>query len=484
MLEPISLDASPADLPPPGGTCCDICVVGSGAAGLFAAIFAARALRAAGHKGTVIAVDGAKKLGAKILVAGGGRCNVTHAVVDELQYAGTSRPAIRKVLGRFPVARTIDFFAEQGVTLKREDTGKLFPTTDDAQTVLAAVLAAAKDAGVQLWHPWRVRAVEKLQPLSTGTPASPTFRITREDSAPASTSTLPSSILATRLILATGGMSLPRTGSDGAGYSFAKHLGHTITPQVFPSLVPLLVAKGHWITELSGVSLPAQLSVVAPKQLANQPITALSAEAAHTALTTTKPIASFTNSVLLTHFGVSGPAALDISRYWSASQASAPQGLLCVRWVPHCADAQLDELLTRAGKVPLRRLLADLALPERLATALLQQAQLRPEDTAQGLQRSARLALVRALTCTVLPIVGDRGFTFAEVTAGGVPLTQVRLDTMESRVCPALHLCGELLDVDGRVGGFNFQWAWASGFIAGEGAAAGVLQPAGSSVNP
>ena len=186
---------------------CDILIIGAGAAGLFAATWAGRAARELGRPLTILAVDGAKKPGAKILVAGGGRCNVTHWRVTEADYAGSTSPAIRKVLGRFTVDDTIAFFAAAGVDLKREDTGKLFPVTDSARTVLDALLRAADQAGAQLIHPARVTALDRT---AAG------FTVTTDTG----------SIQAARVILCTGGKSLPKSGSDGTGFALATQLGH------------------------------------------------------------------------------------------------------------------------------------------------------------------------------------------------------------------------------------------------------------------
>ena len=230
----------------------DIAVVGLGAAGLMAAIWAGRRARemerAGGRSLRVVGFDGAARLGAKILVAGGGRCNVTHFEVSERDYAGASANAIKKVLRSFDVARTVGFFREIGVELKREETGKLFPVTDSARTVLDALLGAAREAGVELRHPARVGSVTPVaeRPDAAGD-APERFEVAgpwgRVD--------------ASRVILATGGMALPRTGSDGFGYSIAKGLGHTVTPAVFPALVPLKVEAGHPLMELAGVAAPA-----------------------------------------------------------------------------------------------------------------------------------------------------------------------------------------------------------------------------------
>lgn len=422
---------------------CDIAIIGAGAAGLFASIWAGRTLRAATSPerqrvGSVLALDGATKLGAKILVAGGGRCNVTHHAVDEAAYAGSSRNAIKKVLRRFDVPQTVQFFRERGVELKREDTGKLFPTTDDAHTVLDALLAAAADAGASLLTAHKVSVVRTNGDLFLVEHSRGEF-------------------LARRIILATGGKSLPKTGSDGHGHELAKSLGHTITPRVFPALVPLTIPKDHWLTSLSGVTLPATLELRAKSG---------------------KKLQSFTNSTLVTHFGLSGPSVLDMSRYYTAEKLDNPHDppRLVMNWIPGESLDVLDAFLAAEGRragTTVRRSLEG-KLPERVLTALAASVGLELGASLATMPKDKRRALAAAITELELPITGDRGYLFAEVTAGGVPLSEIYLDTMESRVCPGLHLCGEICDVDGRIGGFNFQWAWASGYVAGCGAANGL----------
>ena len=399
----------------------DVVVVGAGAAGLMAAIFARRT----DASRRVIALDGARTLGAKILVAGGGRCNVTHHAVDETAFAGSTRPAIRKVLRRFGVADTVAFFREQGVALKREDTGKLFPTTDRARTVLDALLRAADRAGVEVRHPWRVARVERG------------FVVTARDGA---------AIEAGRVVLATGGRALPKTGSDGAGYELARSLGHGVT-RTFPALVPLTLPDGHFLRALSGLSAPATLTVRAGG----------------------RRVAEFTGPTLCTHFGLSGPAALDVSRYWTDARHGDAGTTLLASWLPGTTADALDAALRDPARTP-SRFLAE-RMPERLARALCAEAGDAWGVPGRRLTREARQALVRAAVELPLPVAGDRGYTEAEATAGGVPLAELHLATLESRITPGLYLCGELCDVDGRIGGFNFQWAWASGFVAGTAAA-------------
>ena len=419
-------------------------MIGAGAAGLFASIWAGRGLRQSGSPAAVVAVDGAKKLGAKILVAGGGRCNVTHHAVDEQQYAGSSRNAIKKVLRRFDVPQTVDFFRQMGVELKREDTGKLFPTTDDAHTVLGALLDAASTARVTIRHPWRVGSLRREGDLFVAEP---------EEGA-----TPPEPVLARRLVMATGGMALPKTGSDGAGYAFARAMGHTVTPRVFPALVPLTLAKDHWICSLSGVTINATLDLRSG---------------------TGKKLKHFTNSTLLTHFGLSGPAPLDISRYLTAARDEDKGARLSINWLPGRTFEAVDADLQQLGRLSPGRYLREAGLPDRLAEAVCRAAGVDPSVQGHTIARDNRKNLAQMIVETPAPVTGDRGFVFAEVTAGGVPLGEVHLETMESRVCPGLYLCGEICDVDGRIGGFNFQWAWASGFVAGSAAAESLTPHAG-----
>ncbi len=447
----------------------DLAIVGAGAAGLFASIWAGRVLAAStspdSRPACIIALDGAKKLGAKILVAGGGRCNVTHHRVDESAYAGSSRHAVRKVLGRFDVDRTVEFFNQLGVTLKREDTGKLFPTTDDAHTVLDALLNAAADAGVELRHPWRVGEISRTPDgrfaitRSEVSGTAPDDDTTAREPVP---STAAETLVTHRVILATGGMALPKSGSDGAGYAFARTLGHTVTERVFPALVPLIVHESSFIRALSGLTLPTTLSV-------------------HSGAS--KRLASFTNSTLCTHFGLSGPGPLDISRYYFDARAADPGATLVINWLPTTDSDALSAAIAGASRMPVSVFLDRRPhhLPSRLLAALLTHADVDPQAPCDNLPRAKRLALAASVCAMPVPVTGSRGYTYAEVTAGGVPLSELRLESMESRVCPGLHVIGELCDVDGRIGGFNFQWAWASGFVAGT-AAAATLQA--TSVTP
>jgi predicted Rossmann fold flavoprotein len=405
-----------------------IVVIGAGAAGLMAAITAARAAPQA----RVVAVDGAPRLGAKILIAGGGRCNVTHHAVSERDFHGSTPAAVRRVLRAFDVQATRRFFESEGVPLKREPTGKLFPVSDRAADVLAALLGAARGAGVELLFPHRVTAI-------------------RGDHDGGFEVNGPTPLAARAVILATGGRSVPKTGSDGSGYALASSLGLPLTPRIFPALVPLRLPDGHVLRALSGLAADVRLVVVSG---------------------TGRHLASVSGALLCTHQGVSGPAILDVSRHWQAAIDDDGQAGVLVNWVPDVVAEDLDRRFQHHGARPIRRALAP-PLPDRLADALCTLAGVDPDEPGATLTRDARKRLVAACTAWRLPIVGTRGFEVAEVTAGGVPLAALTAG-LEARVRPGLFLCGEICDVDGRIGGFNFQWAWASGTVAGRAAAARV----------
>jgi predicted Rossmann fold flavoprotein len=243
-------------------------------------------------------------------------------------------------------------------------------------------------------------------------------------------------------------MSLPKTGSDGGGYALARALGHSLTPRIFPGLVPLRVVDGHFVRGLTGIAVPVTLelrSAAGRKRM------------------------EMSGSLLCTHFGVSGPVALDISRYFIDARQDDLQAHLLVRWLPEHTAETLEGTLRTLGGGTVGGYLQG-RMPERLARALCSHAGVEPSTPGHRLTRDARRDLARAVAEMPLPVTGDRGFGFAEVTAGGVPLRELHLDTLASRRCPGLSLCGEICDVDGRIGGFNFQWAWASGYVAGMGA--------------
>jgi predicted Rossmann fold flavoprotein len=400
-------------------------IAGAGAAGLATAIFARRS----NASRSVLLLDGAKQPGAKILVSGGARCNVTNTSVAETDFWGGRRSIVRQILRAFPADRTVAFFATLGVPLHEEADGKLFPDSNRARDVLEALLREAGAAGATLLAGRRVLDV---------LPSPNGFRIV----------TAQGEIDAARVVLATGGRSLPKSGSDGAGLEIARRLGHTVV-ETTPGLTPLLLAADEGIhRELSGVAQHVELTVWIDGAAAER----------------------VPGAMLWTHFGVSGPAALNASRHWLRARV---EGRAVTITVNFCGGADFDaidrEWTARAAARPTTSVLHALAaaMPASAAGALLRQLSIDGGCALAHFTRDDRRRLAHALTAWPLQVAGARGYNYAEVTAGGVALPEIDPATMESRVCPGLFLVGEMLDVDGRIGGFNFQWAWASAKVAG-----------------
>jgi hypothetical protein len=411
----------------------DIAIIGGGAAGLAAAIFAAEAARGAQR---IIVLDGAKSLGAKILVSGGGRCNVTHGIVTPEDFNG-SRPIVRNILAAFGAPAAMAWFESMGVQLKREETGKMFPVTDSARTILNALIQRCADLGVV------IRCDCRVTEISAPTESESVFKIQYAGG----------EIHAMRVIMATGGRSLPLSGSDGFGWEIARRLGHSITP-TYAALVPLMLDEKFFHASLSGIAQDVQLQT-----FVNGPL-----------------IDRRRGSLLWTHFGISGPVVMDVSRHWvMASESGAKVRMECNLLPPdnyEIVDQWLVEMASSRAKALLSNILAT-RLPERVAKVILAQSEIDPAVTCGQLPRADRRRLVGNLTALPLPIVRHRGWNFAEVTAGGVPLDEINFRTMESRKVPGIYLVGEILDCDGRIGGFNFQWAWATGHLAGKAAGEG-----------
>ena len=415
-------------------------IVGAGAAGLAAAIFTRRFNPAR----SVVLLDGARSPGAKILVSGGSRCNVTNTTVSERDFWGGKRSVIRRVLRAFPVADTVAFFREIGVSLHEEAGGKLFPDTNRARDVLAALLRESDRVGATLLSGHRVIDVVRPKPDTTNGFQPQSFRVVTDRG----------EMDAAAVVLATGGQSLPKSGSDGAGFAIAKRLGHTIVPAT-PALAPLLLASTDAVhASVSGVSHDVELAVWVDGAVAIR----------------------LSGPLLWTHFGISGPVALNASRHWLRAQLEGRAVAMTVNLRPgqpfDQVDADWQRLAIANPRASVQTTLASL-LPASVAAAVLRQLALDGTSTLAHVSRDDRRRLSRALVEYPLPVTGSRGYSFAEATAGGVALTEIDAGTMASRACRGLSCVGEILDVDGRIGGFNFQWAWSSGFVAGR-ALAGI----------
>ena len=406
----------------------DVAVIGGGAAGLAATIFAAETALKNDRPQRIVLLDGAKTIGAKILVSGGGRCNVTHDVVAATDYFG-NRHIIKNVLAAFSVEQTIGWFASLGVDLKREETGKLFPVTDKARTILNALVTRCLDLGVRILPDHRVTGIESS--------AESRFILQHSHGI----------LHAKFVVMATGGRSIPKSGSDGFGFTLARSLGHSLTATA-PALVPLVLADTMFHKTLSGLSHDVEL------------ITLLQG----------RKIDQRTGSLLWTHFGISGPAVMDVSRFWTLAQETGQSADLYGNFLPGKTREQAKQwFMDQAADTPRRSLTKTLAqlVSERFAEALCLHVKCNPQKAIAQLPGKDRDRLIEALLMFRFPVEQDRGWNYAEVTAGGIPLEEINYRTMESKLVPGLYLIGEILDCDGRIGGFNFQWAWATGWLAG-----------------
>lgn len=408
---------------------CETVIVGAGAAGLAAAVFAGETARQAGPS-RIVLLDGAKSIGAKILVSGGGRCNVTHDEVVPTDFFGNRR-IIKNVLAAFSVEETIRWFASMGVELKREETGKLFPVTDKSRTVLEALIKRCRESGVAICPDHRVTEIVRLPDSAAG------FLVHHSQG----------TLTARRVILATGGRSIPKSGSDGFGYELAKRLGHRVTATV-PALVPLVLDDCMFHKSLSGLSHEVEL----------------------TTMVQGKSVDARNGSLLWTHFGISGPVVMDASRFWCLAREQGDPAEVQGNFLPGQTQEQVRQwFVAQARDHPRRSLGKALGerLPQRFAESLIQHAGCDSRTDIAQVPRKDRGHLLTLLTKFPFPVVRDRGWNYAEVTAGGVPLEEVNFRNMESKLVPGFYLIGEILDCDGRIGGYNFQWAWATGRLAG-----------------
>jgi len=404
----------------------DVIVAGAGAAGLMAA------LRAAERGRRVLLLEKNRKPGVKILMSGGTRCNITQATDNRGIVAAYGPPGkfLHSALAAFSVADTIAFFQAEGVATKVEETGKVFPVSDKAGDVLQALVNRLQRSGANL-------ALE--EPLVDLERHGEQFSVT----------TTRRTVFAERVILTTGGQSYPGSGTTGDGYRIAAKFGHTIvTPR--PALAPLTTSV-PWIAELRGITLPdVKVAVLDHETI----------------------LAGRRGSLLFAHFGLSGPVVLDVSRVVSGHPQPTTL-MLEIDLLPNQNEQQLDEWLRQesmeSGKKQLVAVLAT-QVPRRLAEILMQLAGMPVERKAAALAREDRRRLVQFLKHLQAPLTGTLGFKKAEVTAGGVALNEVDSRTMQSKLAPNLYFAGEILDLDGPIGGYNFQAAWSTGWLAGSAA--------------
>ncbi len=418
-----------------------IVVIGGGAAGFFGAVTCASA-----HPHTqVTLLEAGRQPLSKVRISGGGRCNVTHACFDPtllVQNYPRGSKALRGAFTRFQAKDTVAWFEAHGVRLKTESDGRMFPVTDNSETIVNCLLKVAEDAGVKLrtgtpvksvrQHPPVLSPVEQASRLYSPVPTQGEFEVELKNG---------EILRCDRLLLATG--------SNPQGYAIAKELGHTIEPPV-PSLFTFNIRDSR-LQDLSGVSVD-NVCLRLP-------------EAGKTLKEQTGPL-------LITHWGLSGPAVLKLSA-WGARflHEHDYQTPLLINWLPQYNQESLSQLLlTVKSEQPKRQITSScpVPLPKRLWMSLVLSVGISAEERWAEVSKKALNQLVQELTQGRFSIKGKGVFKEEFVTCGGVSLKEVDFKMMESRLVPGLYFAGEILDIDGVTGGFNFQSAWTTGWLAGQ----------------
>ncbi len=408
-------------------------IAGGGAAGFFAAITCAEANPSL----DVILLEASPALLAKVKISGGGRCNVTHACFDPRELVKRYPRGSRELLGafhRWQPRDTVAWFANRGVALKTESDGRMFPTTDDSQTIIDCLQHAAENARVQIRTRTALTAITRSAPPSAPSTLNPqlsTFQLTLSTG-----ETLPCD----KLLLATGG---PKISSTPA---LAAQLSHTVEPPA-PSLFTFNITDPR-LADLSGLSVPEVTTAIRDTKLRE------------------------TGPLLITHWGVSGPAILKLSA-WGARELHARdyRFILLVNWLAGKTSDTARTDLTAARTAYPRRQVATASpfapIPQRLWERLVTAAGLAPDAIWTSVSNDKLAALAAQLTAAEFTVTGKSTNKDEFVTCGGVRLSEVDFKTMQSRLVPGLHFAGEALDIDGITGGFNFQAAWTTGRLAG-----------------
>lgn len=414
----------------------DVVVVGAGAAGLLAAT------RAAERGRKTLLVEKNRRPGVKILISGGTRCNLTHACDARgiVEAYGNQGKFLHSALAALSPRELVELVEAEGVLTKTEPTGKIFPVSDKATDVLAALLGRLERSGCVLATQEPVQSIDLVEGRFT-------IKTERRE------------LTAESVAITTGGCSYPGSGTTGDGYAWGAKFGHTIVP-ARPALVPI-TTNVDWVRDLKGITIADVAVTVELRINDGSPAAAASAG---------RPLASRRGSFLFTHFGMSGPVALDVSRAITGHAQPSTLDLVC-DFLPALTDAAFDQTLQDGARVAGKRLFSSILpdlLPRRLSEALLKLSGV-PEDLrCAELGKAARSRLVQAFKHCRIAVSGTLGFKKAEVTAGGISLAEVDSRTMQSRLVPRLYLAGEVLDLDGPIGGFNFQAAFSTGWLAGK----------------
>ncbi|MCL2646193.1 MAG: NAD(P)/FAD-dependent oxidoreductase [Phycisphaerales bacterium] len=450
----------------------DLAILGAGAAGMMAAVFAGEACRHATISPRIAIFEKNTQPGAKVLVCGGGRCNFTNAgPIDFLirQFGRNGRfltPALRHMDNK----KLQNFFTARGVPSHEETGGKIYPNSNQAKSIVEALLRNIRELGIEIitGMAGAVTAIQRIENTESTENTETTVKIKiKIKTSVLSVSSVPSVFFelvmangqthtAKTLLLAVGGMSYPRMGTTGDGYRFARALGHSIvTPR--PAIVGLLTQE-KWPKSLQGLAVP-EVEVMLPPHKKSVRADRMSK-----------------GDMLFTHFGLSGPAILNPSEIFAELLESSTTAPLGIDFLPRCSHEELHRMMRewqqKLGKKLLRKMFSemdgrDFALPQRLAEKWLELEKIPLDQSCASLAAAQMHRLVERIKQSRFTICGTRGFQEAMVTAGGVTLGEVDPHTMQSKITPSLYLVGEVLDLTGPSGGYNLQLAFATGALAG-----------------
>ncbi|NLW07447.1 MAG: NAD(P)/FAD-dependent oxidoreductase [Clostridia bacterium] len=404
-----------------------VVVVGGGAAGMIAAIAARR------QGADVTILEKNPRVGKKILATGNGRCNFTNINTDITYYHGNNPKFAYSALANFSAEDTIRFFAKLGIEPKVEDLGKVFPRSEQASSILDVFLYELNEIGVNIVCEACVKDITK---------EDDSFKIELENG---------KLYRGDRVIIATGGKAMPASGSDGNGYNLAAKLGHNVTA-IFPALVQLKL-EGPFFKRIDGVKFVGTAEIIHNN----------------------KSLAKDRGDILFANYGVSGPPILQISRKAGELLNAGEEAYLKIAIIDTMAKDELKQLLSKrfqiGSKKPVDFSLVGFINKRLIPVVLLEAGISDMKRSAASLAAKEIEKIVDILTGWRFKIRGTKGWSSAQVTAGGVDTREIEQNTMQSKLVSGLFFAGEIIDIDGQCGGFNLQWAWSSGFTAGQNAA-------------
>lgn len=401
----------------------DIAIIGAGPAGIMAA------LAASNNSKSVVLIDKNDIIGRKILATGNGRCNLTNRNIDASRYHGANPDFIKHVLFEFDQNKTMEYFESLGLILKEEDKGRVFPRTNQASTVLDILIHELKLKKIEIKTNCLVRGIER----------NGNWKIRIENG---------SEILAKNLILTTGGKASHQLGSSGDGLFWIEKLGHKVTP-IYAALVPVETVE-TWPREIQGLKIEGTASVVANGNKVIQK----------------------SGDILFTHYGLSGPAIMGLSRE-IAPLLDGSKVEIHIDAIPEeeasSLDKKIEKIFSANGTKSVKNALAGI-VPLNLVLTILKNLSFNPDKKAAEVSKIDRKTIVSTLKDLTLTVSKVRPLKEAQVTSGGICESEIDEKTMQSKIVPNLYFAGEIIDVDGDSGGFNLQWAWSSGYLAGKSA--------------